>query len=71
MTITIVDALETIKANISNLEIRATESNIANINQANGLINALIDLAIRNDNRAPEDQNEAKEEENNAVESES
>ena len=71
MTITIVDALETIKANISNLEIRATESNIVNINQANGLINALIDLAIRNDNRVPEDKHEVKEEENNAVESES
>lgn len=67
----VIEALVTIKNSIYNLELKATESNIANINQANGLINALIDLAIRNDNRVPEDHNEAKEEENNAVESES
>lgn len=41
---TIFDALETIKTNISNLEIRATESNIRNVSNSISLLNALIEL---------------------------
>lgn len=40
----VIEALITIKNSIYNLELKATESNIMNINQSIGILNALIEL---------------------------
>lgn len=40
----VIEALITIKKSIYNLELKATESNIMNINQSIGILNALIEL---------------------------
>lgn len=44
ITMSVIEALITIKNSIYNLELKATETNIRNINQSIGLLNALIEL---------------------------
>ena len=38
------EALELIKSNISNLEIKTTEANLQNVSQAMQILNALIEM---------------------------
>ena len=38
------EALELIKSNISNLEIKTTEANLQNVSQAMHILNALIEM---------------------------